>query len=809
MTPGDSELSMDAVADMPVKGATPTAREPVVTPSSPTGTLFTSSGDGGSQVEDEGVELKRLLRMVRRRKWILILLALLMPGLAYLYSSVFNRPGIAERIPPYLRAQTEYEVNMTFREPTPYNVTELDLKGARLNQLFEDPSKVATILEQEQFTNTLLSMLKRRLERKKAEGGLTKADEAAVRYAESGGKKPSVAFLARQYGEAVRVTMAAEKPEILRSLAQLIEETLNQTVEDMFEALFADADSRLAEKRAALARQLDENRSALLEISQQLVNLDVGPQPRMERHEQRLREKRDLEDKIEIMRRELEALQQRLNWPALKRQFSLASTEDIPVAMVAGSPMRAKLANLEEKLREELKVYTANAPEIQYLRRDIENQKAILRAEGGVTSLGKVPEIPNALEERNLKKIYDAAERIRQAQVQLEAVRALVEESQKEFEAAKRRYFEAKKATNEERQRLQTTKTELEEAIRIKLQEMARITEDQANVDDARANYHKRKEQSIFRQLNKESAVPVQTLPRTRLNIMIALVVGVALGLGLIYLLESSDTRLHTPNDLTYHMHLPYIGVVPKWREQEPLIDSLKPNAAISEVFAHLCNNVLFSGTSSPEKRLLVASAIRNEGKSTIATNMSVRYALEGNTVVLVDADVRRGQSSKLMTNLGLEEGERRGLTEYLHGSHSLDEVLVPSTIPNLFFMPAGNRVENPVRLLREKRFLQLAEALEQRADVVIYDCPAVLPVVDSTILAPLMRGVVLVVAAEHTSIGEAQLALYRLRHVGAPILGGVLNKVSVSAGGYSYYGYRRGTQYYYGYSDNLYGESS
>ncbi|MCX7935612.1 MAG: CpsD/CapB family tyrosine-protein kinase, partial [Planctomycetota bacterium] len=258
------------------------------------------------------------------------------------------------------------------------------------------------------------------------------------------------------------------------------------------------------------------------------------------------------------------------------------------------------------------------------------------------------------------------------------------------------------------------------------------------------------------------------------------------------------DKRFHTPFDVAYHLRLPYLGVVPRWQDREKVITADSPDSHRAEVYAHLCANIRHALPGHAEKKLLVASATKGEGKSTVAANLAIRYALEGNAVILVDADIRCPQGHRL---LDVEVGSARlepGLSEYLAGEAKFADILHPTATPGLRLIPAGKRVRNPVRLFYSPQMRSLLQAIEREAEVAIFDCPAVLPVVDATILAPDMRGVLLVIAAEEVEIEAVRMAIYRLQHVGARLCGAVLNKVGEPASRYVYYGsYRRGSYYY------------
>ena len=137
------------------------------------------------------------------------------------------------------------------------------------------------------------------------------------------------------------------------------------------------------------------------------------------------------------------------------------------------------------------------------------------------------------------------------------------------------------------------------------------------------------------------------------------------------------------------------------------------------------------------------------------------------------------------------EGGEWKGLSEYLRSNATLEEVLHQTPLDGLTLLPAGATERNSGRLLGSAQMKVLLDNLEDRFDIMIVDCPAGLPVVDATILAPHMGGVLLVAAAEEVEIGAVRMAQYRLRHVGAPMAGAILNKVREHAAAIIIGGYR------------------
>jgi non-specific protein-tyrosine kinase len=179
-----------------------------------------------------------------------------------------------------------------------------------------------------------------------------------------------------------------------------------------------------------------------------------------------------------------------------------------------------------------------------------------------------------------------------------------------------------------------------------------------------------------------------------------------------------------------------------------------------------------------------VTSPSPGEGKSTTIANLAVALARAGQRVVVVCCDLRRPRIHQFF---GV--GNEIGLTSALLGERSTVEAVqaVPGLV-NVVVLASGPVPPNPSELLAGGRLASILDGLRASADVVLVDCPPILPVTDAAVLANRVDGTLLVVAAGHTHQKELQRAVELLRQVDAPLLGCVLNGVSESAGyGYSY----------------------
>jgi capsular exopolysaccharide synthesis family protein len=202
----------------------------------------------------------------------------------------------------------------------------------------------------------------------------------------------------------------------------------------------------------------------------------------------------------------------------------------------------------------------------------------------------------------------------------------------------------------------------------------------------------------------------------------------------------------------------------------------------------------MFSGTEELTKILAITSSVPKEGKTTTSLNMSVSLAQAGSRILLVDADMRRGETHKYF---GLEAG--RGLADILVGRAKPEAVIQRTEIPNLDIIATGPFPPNPAELILQPEMSAFLEYAKRSYDRIILDCPPVMSVSETAILGSLADGVVFVVWAGQTSKKLAKMSIDRINERGAHILGCVLNNLEFGRVGYYYY------STYYGYYDYAY----
>ena len=288
-----------------------------------------------------------------------------------------------------------------------------------------------------------------------------------------------------------------------------------------------------------------------------------------------------------------------------------------------------------------------------------------------------------------------------------------------------------------------------------------------------------------------ESAVlpefPVK--PRKKLNIALACIFGLIIGIMLASLVEYLDDTIKTPDEIDEVIGTAVLGTVPRLSEDEPmLVTRAEPKSALIEAFQTVHANLNFASVDQAVNSLVITSAGPEEGKTFVSVNLALTMARQGKQVIVVDADLRRPTVHK---RFGIDNAE--GLTTVLASDRSVEEVLVTSEVEGLRVLPSGPIPPNPVELLASHKMMELCEALSHKADLVLYDTPPMVMVSDAATLAAQSDGVLLVIEQGGVSkrlVTEARDILARAH---ARTIGAVLNKVTRQAGHYYY-------SYYYSY---------
>lgn len=320
-----------------------------------------------------------------------------------------------------------------------------------------------------------------------------------------------------------------------------------------------------------------------------------------------------------------------------------------------------------------------------------------------------------------------------------------------------------------------------------------------------------------------------------RAGVLIGIIMGAVLSVALAFILETLDTSISTIEDVEKVVKVPVLGVIPSTKKEPGkkltfldmvkdklfasaadhrkeegvyLIAHFEPRSPAAEAYRNLHTNMKITPA---KKTILVTSSGPREGKSTIVCNLGIIMAQAGLKTLLIGADLRRPILDK-----AFGVNREPGLNELMTGAVSLKEVLdniidimvgdmdfddIRKTpgIENIWIIPAGRMSYNPVEILKSKEISSLIEALKTKFDVIIFDAPPVLPVTDSSLLAPKVDTVVLVYEIGRTSREALKRAKMQLESTGAKISGIILNHTQAQSEAIATYPYYKYQYAYYG----------
>lgn len=195
---------------------------------------------------------------------------------------------------------------------------------------------------------------------------------------------------------------------------------------------------------------------------------------------------------------------------------------------------------------------------------------------------------------------------------------------------------------------------------------------------------------------------------------------------------------------------------------------------AASEALNTLTTNLSFAGNNV--QKIMLTSCRPQEGKSFLSMNLMRTLAGVGKQVVLVDADLRR---SLLSSRYGVQTSDQMlGLSHYLAGMCTVDDIVFKTNIKNAYMVMAGYDVANSLALLSTPRFARLLDVLAKEFDVVLVDAPPVGVIIDAAQIAKSCDGVLFVVSNDLIPRRELLEATRQIEKTGCPIVGAVLNKV-------------------------------
>jgi polysaccharide biosynthesis transport protein len=297
--------------------------------------------------------------------------------------------------------------------------------------------------------------------------------------------------------------------------------------------------------------------------------------------------------------------------------------------------------------------------------------------------------------------------------------------------------------------------------------------------------------------------------PNVPLYLLASFVSGLFLGITAAFVREFFDSTVGTPEKVWRSVGLGTLGAVPDvkflsrptYRERQiegdkqaawtsassvpakELITHHGPLSIMNEAYRTIRTFLLLSQADKPPQVILLTSPSPGEGKTATSLNLAIALARDGHTVLLVDADMRKGCCH---SRLGLTNN--RGLSNVLTGGLSLDEGIQGTPVSGLSLLSRGVPPPNPSELLGSRRMKDILKELRQQFEFILIDSPPVIALSDAAILSVLTDGVVLVFDGQRTSTASAQKAVELLDALRVRFLGVILNAVNLDNSAYSYH---------------------
>lgn len=281
---------------------------------------------------------------------------------------------------------------------------------------------------------------------------------------------------------------------------------------------------------------------------------------------------------------------------------------------------------------------------------------------------------------------------------------------------------------------------------------------------------------------------------------------GLMASLAAVWFIRTLRVVVENPEEIESRLGLPVYASIPHSSE-EVAINKRSKGAKAGELLAvsnpeddaieslrSLRTTIHFALLDAQQNSLLITGPSPGLGKSFISKNLGAVLAQTGKRIVIVDADLRRGHINK---EFGLKR--ETGISEFVAGEASIDDVVKPTAVPNLWVVTTGQIPPNPSELLMHLRFEELLEKLGERFDTLIVDAPPILAVSDAAIIGRHVGATLMVARAGRHPVRELEQAVKRLNQSGVHVKGFVFNDLDTTKQRYRY-GYK-GYVYRYSYS--------
>lgn len=765
------------------------------------GRLGLSPSEEKVSTADARMDLSELWEPIRQGKWVILLVCVLITGAVAAYTYT---------LPPVYEASSVVSVAEGGNAPARVvaftgETRELDREMGILEFSGELRVRVAEALlnrsEQLVAQDSLDSPLP--VVQGDSSGVIATADEVAVNLS------AKVDFgTAQAAASMLQISAVSSMPEEAALIANIYADEYRKFARERSRSSITAARQFLEDqvaKRKEEIRQL-ENQWEAFARNNEVVTLGQDGDRLVQEYTTLDAQRRELEFQLERERATLEILQGRLN--NLEPQLSDKVFQEQEVAS-----LRTQIQTLDNRIAElkaqaepyyinnpDLRGNESRVPELAEIKRQIEGyqerkseltSQLVSQAErsedalGEGNALGTIGNLRNQIEEQRLQ-IQQTQDQIRQLDERIASYESKL--AQIPRQTINRQQLERK--LNQAEDFYRTVADELRKTIIAEESELGYV--------------------NVVRTANIP-AVPVS--PDLQQNLLLGILLGLGFGVGLAFVRHAMSQQLKDPEDIQ-DFGYSLVGVIPEMdREVKAsfkgketievngkeistrLMPLHEPWSPISENYRLVRTNLRHSGNGSAPKVLLMTSPEPTDGKTLTSVNVALSMAQSGRRTLLLDADLRRPTTHKL-----LGYSSRPGIADLLTEDYDVESVTVHTDVEGLDYIPAGNVSMPPAEAFESDRMGALIDQFRASYDVVIIDSPPVLAVTDPVILAPRCDATLLVVSAENTDARALKRSEETLGGVGVEVAGVIFNRYdpykSGRSGDYKYgyyrYGYER-----------------
>ncbi|PRO71080.1 hypothetical protein C6Y40_23790 [Alteromonas alba] len=721
------------------------------------------------QTKQDTIDISQYIRILKRRKWTIILVTFLSLVLGVYYLSkatpIYQASAKiqADPVQPNATAQDQYIMNsmvFLFYE-TQYEIIQSRKVAETVVDKLDLVNKYKIELEElkaEGGNKGLLDPLKTFIkgfitDEEEQKSGPIELTDNQLRTMLAQGIQAGLSVSGGTQSQIINISYQSEDPLIAADIVNAISESY---IEFGLEARL----SQIKDTAEWLSEQLEELRVTLQESEDKLRNFRLS---------QNLM---DTEQQQRIANTQL----QTLNTELVRAQTQLSQAKDL----------YSQITQLEREGGD----YRSLGPVLQSNTiRDLVREESTLSR--------KVQELSERYGEKHPKMIAARSD-LASAQANLDREAAkIVESIKKDYRSAQVQEQNIKRLISETREGLQSYQGDSFELTRLEreVENNRRIYESflgKLMEADVSGDY----DASNIRIIDNATIPEYPVKPRGALIIAASLVFGAFFGVVFAFARELMGNVFRTPDQLEQELSLPSLGITPLVKKKKGNVAPEKQYIADQRsTFAEAINTIrtglVFSNIDNPPKTILITSTNGSEGKTTLAINLAVALSQMDKTL-LIEMDLRKPAVSR---DLGIKAD--MGLSDLLSGKTDTNVFHQVEGAPNLSVITCGTIPPNPMELISSKRFANLLQSLRERFTHIVIDSPPTLPVSDSCVLAKMVDATIVAVKAEETKIRMAKETITRLNKVHATITGVVLTQASPQK--MSYYG-----EHYY--QDNYYG---